>query len=311
MSKLYQSFFALVALFLLTGMLFTSKASAQGFYTRSTLDMGTVKPNQEVELDPRFGWTKGTPSASYQVAKIDYFEQDFTEARIETSITPYCGSYQTSPVIYYNSVNDLSTATKIGTAYETPQGSLNEQLYLWIGANVIVPSGSAGDACQATINVELWKSGGGVVSRSVSADLQVQANISSRVDWGTDFGRVVRSSGNVVLDPVTGKISTPETNYRLGQVELTGAASEAVTITFPSSVSLSGSGGSVDYYPRLSTYPGNYQSSANYMQSGDSLPLSSAGERYFWIGGTIDTNSATGAGNLSGQLNITFNYTNL
>lgn len=150
-------------------------------------------------------------------------------------------------------------------------------------------------------------------SESVGVSVEVVDGLSFSNGNSLDFGRIAQSEGNVTLTPTSGSVSAGDQNVTVGSFNLSGAASEAVEITYPSNVTLShsSSSASVSFSPSVTSNSSNNQGSANSVSDGGSISLSSTGARYFWLGGTVNIGNGQQTGNYQGTFVIQAQYINL
>lgn len=301
----------------LIGLAFpVQKALAQSWTERYSLDLGSHLPNRTITYDPINGFTGGNwPPDSYSFGGFSFWETGLEDITLYVSMGSFCGKYNATPIVYVNQrFGYPEQAIKVTTPWNSPDNYIQDEFVVYVGAKVTIPSGATMEDCTVsyslTVETRNMSGTGGRYSQSAVGQLSITGNLETFLTRGIDFGRVVRGEGTVRLDPVSNDITSAETNYMTGKLRVTGAASEGVEVSFPSSVTISGSNGSFSYIPELSTATSDSQGTSSPINSGDIFNIGSAGEQYFWLGGKVDASSAPGPGSYTGSFNVSFQYIN-
>ena len=159
----------------------------------------------------------------------------------------------------------------------------------------------------------LGLAGMSLAQSSASAPVTVNATViqglTLAVTGATGFGTVVAGT-----TPATDNPNTPPAGMSAALITATGNGGNTVTVTFAASALLTGTGAALTFTPTLVGDPSNAnQGTAAAVASGGTVTLSgvtgSAGNYYFWLGGSLAAIPANEVpGSYSGTLTLTVSY---
>ncbi len=118
--------------------------------------------------------------------------------------------------------------------------------------------------------------------------------------------------GTLIAGTIPNSIS-PQTSASAVAITLTGNGGQSVTVTYPSSATLTSGTNSLTFTPNLAGYSTLSQTKSSTVSSGSIVKLSgktgSTGNYYLWLGGSIPALSAsTASGNYSGTITLSATY---
>ncbi len=149
-------------------------------------------------------------------------------------------------------------------------------------------------------------------SSGVTLAATVIQGLTVSVSGEDNFGTIVAGTTPSALNAQTGTVGSAAGN--IAQVTLTGNGAQTIHVTYDATDNLTKSGASdITFTPSVYGYATNTQSSSAAVSSGGTVALSgasgSAGNFYFWIGGSLSAlpaNQTPGA--YSGTWTISVTY---
>lgn len=150
---------------------------------------------------------------------------------------------------------------------------------------------------------------------TVSANLVPAITVTQTANLA--FGNVARGSTNPVMSPINGNLTAGAStgSSTVGQLTVTGAPGEAVTISAPSSLNLTQSSGTslivfTPSFAESASASSGYSAGTAFTFTG-SQGGTSAATHYVRVGGTLNISGATASGAYSGTLTVTVTYDSL
>lgn len=296
-------------LFSLVSAVFIFNSAVSGQPTLSTvsnLNFGTVVSGSQIYTISLGGASEGKVSIRG------------TNRRVYVTLTPparLTNGSNTIPYTWAAAYNNAADNPTIATVFSSTTANFilnarvgfNYYAYVYIYGSInltsVVPSGTY----TGTLTVTASYNAGGNPNRSTAVTVQstVIQGLTLSASSSLNYGTVV--AGTVP------NIIVPQSSANAVAITTTGNGGQAVTITYPSTVTLSSLTSSVTFVPNLSGYASNNQLSSTSKPSGTVVNLSgttgSAGHYYFWLGGSLNAIPMSNPpGNYSGTFTLSATY---
>ncbi|MEY4474042.1 MAG: hypothetical protein RL671_2346 [Pseudomonadota bacterium] len=190
---------------------------------------------------------------------------------------------------------------------------LNQSKTFWVGFDLPVLGDDAGGSSGAAVSpflvtvARLTGTGANSLSQSATASVVRALSITKTADL--DFGRLVApsaGSGLVSLDQATGQVSVtgidagalPAPSPSVARFAVSGEGGQSITVSVPSSLTLTGPGGSIQV-----TTSANVSGAQTLSGS-----MGSAGALAVRVGGSYPISAATQKGTYSGSFTVMVQY---
>jgi hypothetical protein len=143
-----------------------------------------------------------------------------------------------------------------------------------------------------------------------SASAQITANANATVTLRVYSNLVLTKNSDLnlgITNPGTDK-TVAATAAAAGKFTVGGQASVPVTVTYPSSVSLTSGANSLSFAPEINGHSADAQGSSAAVSSGSSVTTSASGAYYVWLGGTATVAAAQPTGTYAGTFTLSIAY---